>query len=67
MKDLMNNPGNEAERQWWVIEFEYTPHKNVWITGSHDEHDCPECQRVLQRRRIKSDKLKGTAHDNHSD
>jgi hypothetical protein len=53
MSNLMNNPGDEAERQWWVIEFEfkYEPDEAAWVTTDHASRDCPECRRVVQSRR----------------
>jgi hypothetical protein len=54
MNNLMNDPGNEAsneaERQWWCIEFEFSAQnpdgKIVWATFDHTSRDCPDCQRI---------------------
>jgi hypothetical protein len=57
MNNLMNNHGNkasnEAERQWWVIEFEFTALKPdgemIW-ESDHASRDCPDCQRIQSQR-----------------
>lgn len=56
MNDAMNNPSDEAERQWWSIEFEYDPDRLEWATSKHDSRDCPECQRILWQHRRKQDR-----------
>lgn len=49
MSNPPNNLSNEAERQWWCIEFEFSTLAPdgaiIWATPDHDRRDCPDCQR----------------------